>query len=70
MTIQHLQADILRQVLPILLIGIGLWFLLMPKLGEVDKVARLEGIAYALIGGGCVGFYDGFSALVPVLSMH
>ena len=60
LTIQHLQADILRQVLPILLIGIGLWFLLMPKLGEVDKVARLEGIAYALIGGGCVGFYDGF----------
>ncbi|PIJ42877.1 TSUP family transporter [Tatumella sp. OPLPL6] len=59
-TIQHLKADILRQVLPLLLIGIGLWFLFMPKLGEVDKVARLEGLAYACVGGGCVGFYDGF----------
>ncbi|WP_029687413.1 TSUP family transporter [Tatumella saanichensis] len=58
--IQHLRADLLRQILPLFLIAIGLWFLLMPKLGESDRAARLSGFAYALVGGGCVGFYDGF----------
>jgi len=58
--IQHIQADILRQILPLLLISIGLWFLLMPRLGEADREHRLRGLPFALIGGGCVGFYDGF----------
>lgn len=58
--IQHIKADILRQVLPLLLICIGLWFLLMPRIGEQDRAQRLHGLAYALVGGGCVGFYDGF----------
>lgn len=58
--IQHLQADFLKKILPVLIIAIGLWFLLMPKLGATDKRARLSGLAYALVGGGCVGFYDGF----------
>lgn len=58
--IQHLQAELLRQILPLFLISIGLWFLLMPKLGESDRASRLTGLSYALVGGGCVGFYDGF----------
>lgn len=58
--IQHLNVELLRQVLPLLLIAIGLWFLLMPRLGEVDRARRLSSLPYALIGGGCVGFYDGF----------
>lgn len=58
--IQHLNADALRQVLPLLLIAIGLWFLLMPRLGEEDRARRLYGLPYALVGGGCIGFYDGF----------
>ncbi|CDK65851.1 Putative membrane protein YfcA [Klebsiella pneumoniae IS10] len=32
--VQHVQSDILKQILPLLVIGIGLYFLLMPKLGE------------------------------------
>ena len=58
--IQHIQADVLRQILPLLLISIGLWFLLMPRLGEADREQRLHATGFALIGGGCVGFYDGF----------
>ncbi len=34
--VQHVQSDILRQILPLLVICIGLYFLLMPKLGEED----------------------------------
>lgn len=58
--IQHLQAELLRQVLPILLIAIGLYFLLLPKIGEEDRQRRLHGLPFALVAGGCVGFYDGF----------
>lgn len=60
LTIQHLRADVLRQILPLFIISIGLWFLLMPRLGEEDRERRLYGLPFALIGGGCVGFYDGF----------
>jgi uncharacterized membrane protein YfcA len=35
--VQHVQSDILRQILPVLVICIGLYFLLMPKLGEEDR---------------------------------
>ncbi len=58
--IQHMQPGLLRQVLPLLLIGIGLYFLLMPKVGEEDRHRRLHGLPFALVAGGCVGFYDGF----------
>lgn len=58
--VQHLKSDVLRQILPLLIIGIGLYFLLMPRLGEEDRQRRLYGLPFALIAGGCVGFYDGF----------
>lgn len=58
--VQHIRSDFLRQVLPLLIIGIGLYFLLMPRLGEEDRQRRLHGLPFALIAGGTVGFYDGF----------
>ncbi|MBJ3814444.1 TSUP family transporter [Shimwellia pseudoproteus] len=58
--VQHIQASLLRQILPLLIIGIGLYFLLMPRLGEEDRQRRLHGLPFALVAGGCVGFYDGF----------
>lgn len=58
--VQHIESNILRQILPVLVIGIGLYFLLMPKLGEEDRHRRLHGLPFALVAGGCVGFYDGF----------
>lgn len=67
--VQHLQADILRQILPILVIGIGVYFLLTPKLGERDQQRRLSALPFALIAGGGIGFYDGFTQ-EPVRSMR
>ncbi|WP_413729729.1 sulfite exporter TauE/SafE family protein [Sodalis sp. RH22] len=58
--IQHLRADLLRQVLPLLVIGIGLYFLLMPHIGEDDRKRRLSAWPFALVAGCGVGFYDGF----------
>ena len=56
----NLASDVLRQILPVLVICIGLYFLLMPKIGEEDRQRRLHGLPFALVAGGCVGFYDGF----------
>ncbi|CAM3467458.1 MULTISPECIES: sulfite exporter TauE/SafE family protein [Yersinia] len=58
--VQHMQADILRQILPLLVIGIGVYFLLTPRLGELDRQRRLSALPFALIAGGGIGFYDGF----------
>lgn len=58
--VQHLQAPLLRQLLPFLIILIGLYFLLAPGLSAVERAPRLTGLAFALVGGGAVGFYDGF----------
>lgn len=58
--VQNVNSDLLRQILPLLIIAIGLYFLLMPRLGEEDRQRRLYGLPYALVAGGGVGFYDGF----------
>ncbi|CAJ0995107.1 sulfite exporter TauE/SafE family protein [Sodalis praecaptivus] len=58
--IQHVRADLLRQLLPLLVIAMGLYFLLMPRIGAEDRQRRLSGWPFALVAGGCVGFYDGF----------
>lgn len=58
--VQNIRADILRQMLPLLVAGIGVYFLLTPRLGESDRLRRLSYIPFAIVAGGCVGFYDGF----------
>lgn len=58
--VQYVQPEILRQILPFLVICIGLYFLLMPPPGEEDRRRRLQALPFALIAGGGVGFYDGF----------
>lgn len=58
--IQHMRADLLREMLPLLIIGIGLYFLLMPRIGEEDRKGRLSALPFALAAGMGVGFYDGF----------
>ncbi len=57
--VQYVQADVLRQILPILVICIGLYFLLMPKAGEEDRQRRMYGLPFALVAG-LRRFYDGF----------
>lgn len=57
--VQHVKGNILRQQL-LLVIAIGLYFLLMPKIGEEDRQRRLHGLPFALVTGGCMGFYEGF----------
>jgi uncharacterized membrane protein YfcA len=56
----YIEPELLRKIIPFLLIGIAVWMLCQPALGEVERKARLSNIAYALAIIPCLGFYDGF----------
>ncbi|PWC81111.1 hypothetical protein TSH100_28195 [Azospirillum sp. TSH100] len=58
--VQMLDPSFLRDVIPILLIGIALYLLLSPKAGDVDAHQRIGEHAFALSIGTGIGFYDGF----------
>lgn len=58
--IQNLNASLLKNILPILIIIIGLYFLFSPQLGEVDRQQRVSYLGFALTAGLGIGFYDGF----------
>ncbi len=58
--VQRLDASALSRVIPFLLIGFALYFLLSPKIGEQDCHRRISIPAFALTIGLGIGFYDGF----------
>jgi uncharacterized membrane protein YfcA len=55
-----LSPDLLRQSIPWLLIGIALYVLFQPTLGERDLQGRMKPLWFHLIFGLGIGFYDGF----------
>ena len=59
-TVQHIHNDWLNQIIPILLIGVALYFALSPSLKDPDGHQRISIGAFGLTGGLLVGFYDGF----------
>ena len=59
-TVQHIHNDWLNQIIPILLIGVALYFALSPSLKDLDGQRRISIGAFGLTGGLIIGFYDGF----------
>lgn len=59
LAIQRLSADILKLVVPALLITVALYTVLSPGMTDDDRHARLSERGYMPVGGG-VAFYDGF----------
>lgn len=57
--VQHVDPGFLTAFVPILLIAMGLYFLLAPKMSEVDRHARLGRFGLSAVCTG-IGFYDGF----------
>jgi uncharacterized membrane protein YfcA len=60
LTILQLDSSFLKQVIPFLLIGIGIYFLLSPKLGEQEKKRKISIVTYSFTFAFIIGFYDGF----------
>jgi uncharacterized membrane protein YfcA len=58
--VQNLRPDLLRQIIPWLLIAIALYALLQPKLGHADERARMHRQPFYVLFGLGIGFYDGF----------
>lgn len=54
-----LPTGVLRVLLPVVLIGIALFFALKPGLNDLDRTARLTPGLFALTAVPAIGFYDG-----------
>jgi uncharacterized membrane protein YfcA len=59
LAVQHIRADLLSDLLPLLLIGFALYFVLSPRVGDVDSHRRIPPSAFGPVGF-AIGFYDGF----------
>ena len=59
MLVSFLPTDALRLGLPVLLIGIALFFALKPGLTDADRIARIGPTLFAATVVPLVGFYDG-----------
>ncbi len=54
-----LPGDVLRILMPFLLIAIALYFALKPNMGDVDRAERLSPTLFAMSVVPAIGFYDG-----------
>jgi uncharacterized membrane protein YfcA len=55
-----LSTDLLQTLVPVLLIGFALYFLLSPRVSDRDAAGRMGPLAFALLIAPLVGAYDGF----------
>jgi uncharacterized protein len=60
LAVQHVHAQALDVVIPVVLIGIGLYFLLAPGAGDVEGRPRIGAAAHRNGVVPAIGFYDGF----------
>ena len=58
--VQHLGTEALTRLVPLLLIAFALYFLVSPRVSDLDSRRRMGEAAFALLVGTGVGFYDGF----------
>lgn len=56
----QIDASILKQIIPFLLIIIGIYFLFSPKVGLIDKEKRVSIVFFSFTLAFIIGFYDGF----------
>jgi uncharacterized membrane protein YfcA len=56
----RIDSSILQRVIPLLLIGFALYFLLSPRVGARDSTQRIPHAVYAATLAPLIGFYDAF----------
>ena len=60
LTIQHISADFLNTIIPLLLLAVFIYLLFSPQLGMHESASLLSPHLFYLIFGLLLGFYDGF----------
>lgn len=58
--ILFLTTEFLQLIIPICLVGIFIYTLFMPKIGDEDRQAKMQIRTFYIIFGLLLGFYDGF----------
>lgn len=58
--VREVKPDLLRQIIPWLLVGIAAYLLFQPKVGEKDLHPRMPSGSFHVVFGILLGFYDGF----------
>ncbi|MDR9830603.1 TSUP family transporter [Vibrio sp. FNV 38] len=58
--VQYIDASILTSLIPLLLLGISLYFLFAPQAGDGGGTPKMSENLFAFTVGTGVGFYDGF----------
>lgn len=59
-TVTQVSNEVLKKIVPWMLLGIAVHVLISPRLGAQQTKARLTLAAFSLLGGTALGFYDGF----------
>ena len=60
LVVLHINADLLKRLIPLLLIGIIVYLIVKPKAGFEDTKPRMDSTAFYVVFGLALGFYDGF----------
>jgi len=59
-TIQVLHGEVLKKIIPILLLLILIYTLFSPRFGQIDRTPKISEKSFFVIFGLLLGFYDGF----------
>jgi uncharacterized membrane protein YfcA len=59
-TLTRVGNDVLKLIVPWMLLGAAIYVLISPRLGRHAARLRLGAAAFSLLGGSVLGFYDGF----------
>ena len=59
-SVQQISSDVLKYIIPFLLVGIIIYSFVKTNLGESDRQARMKEMIFYFIAGLTLGFYDGF----------
>ncbi len=59
-TIQILQGDVLKKIIPVLLLIILIYTLFSPRFGHIERSPKMSERSFFIIFGLLLGFYDGF----------
>jgi len=60
LAVQSIRPDVLKRMLPVLLLAIAVYMLIKPQLGTGDHPPRMSRARFDVIFGLGLGFYDGF----------
>lgn len=58
--VQRLDPEIIKPLIPVLLLGVFIYTLFSTKLGQTDQTPKLAALPYYVVFGLGLGFYDGF----------